>query len=549
MADVDLSDQPRQDEELRRLAEEQAALRRVATLVAAGASEDELVGAVTSEIARLFAADTANTLRWDGDTIRVIGDWRSDEAQSLSGRVYSFGGDTITARVVNAGAPARVDSPDDLHTDFARERWEELGLLASIGAPIIVDGRVWGVITASRTIDHKPFPWGAEHRLGDFAALVAQAILNAEARREVAALAAEQAALRRVATLVAGGRPQPEVVEAATREAGQLFGAEAVAVVRWEGVHDEVVVVGSWTDGTEPALAAQSLYHPAPDSATISVLETGFSSRSDEASRELGERTGISAPMIVDGRLLGALTALRPEGDPFPPEADVRLRSFADLVAQSVANVRAREEMRASRARIVRAADEARERLERNLHDGAQQRLVAISISLRMAVSKLPPGADESLTLLRSAADELTKAIEDLRELARGIHPAILTDRGLGPAVELLAERSPLPVTIVNELGQRLPPAVEAAVYFVVAESLTNTAKHAGASGVEVHLSRRNGIARVEVVDDGRGGADAARGSGLRGLADRVEALDGRLHIVSPPDAGTRVWAEIPTGE
>jgi signal transduction histidine kinase len=464
--------------------------------------------------------------------------------QNLTGRLFTVGGDTIVGRVLAAGGPARIESVGDLHTDLARDRWAELGLHAAIGAPIVVDGRVWGIVAASRTTPDDPFPPGTERRLGDFAALVAQAIANAEARREIAALADEQAALRRVATLVAGGRPQLDVLEVATQEVGGVFGAQHVHFVRCEGVHDEVVVVGGWSDGAEQPLAAGSVYHPAPGSATISVLETGFSSRTDEPSRELGERFGIAAPVIVDGRLLGALTALRPSDEPFPAGADVRLRSFADLVSQSIAN--AREAIRASRARIVQAADEAREQFERNLHDGAQQRLVAVSISLRMATAKLPGAPEEARALLTSASAELARALDDLRELARGIHPAVLTDRGLGPALEVLAGRAPFRVEVVNELLERLPPPVEAAAYYVVAESLTNIAKHAAASTVEVRLSRRDGIARVEVVDDGVGGADASRGSGLRGVADRVEALDGRLHIVSPPDAGTRVWAEIP---
>jgi signal transduction histidine kinase len=194
----------------------------------------------------------------------------------------------------------------------------------------------------------------------------------------------------------------------------------------------------------------------------------------------------------------------------------------------------------------VRAADEARAKLERNLHDGAQQRLVAVLISLRMATAKLPASPDEARGLVLTATAELQHAFDELRELARGIHPSVLTERGLGPALELLAERAPLRVAVAHELDERLPPPVEAAAYFVVAESLTNIAKHADATAVEVRVSRRNGVARVEVVDDGVGGADASQGSGLRGLADRVEALDGRLHIVSPVDAGTRIWAEIP---
>jgi signal transduction histidine kinase len=535
------------DGELQRLVEEQMALRRVATLVAAGPSDVDLVAAVTSEIAQLFGAHRASALRWDGDTIRVVGDWSADGVpMTLMDRVYSFGGDTITARVVSSGMPARVESLDDLHTDFARERWAELGIHASIGAPIVVDGRIWGVITASRTTSDDPFPRGAEQSLGDFAALVAQAIANSEARQEVAALAEEQAALRRVATLVAGGRSQAEVLAAVTREVGQVFTAQAVYFVCWEGVQDEVVVVGGWTDATEPALAPRSLYHPAPGSPTLSVLETGFASRNGESSPELGDRFAIAAPVIINANLEGALVAVRPGGSAFPPGAEVRLRSFADLISQSIANAHAQEEMRASRARIVRAADEARQKLERNLHDGAQQRLVSASISLRLATGKLPDSPEDAQRILMGAAEELTHAIDELRELARGIHPAILTEHGLGMALESLADRAPVKVTVANELEDRLPPDVEAAAYYVVAESLTNIAKYAEASAVEVRVSRRDGCAHVDVLDDGVGGADVSRGSGLRGLADRVEALDGRLGVESPPSEGTRVWAEIP---
>jgi signal transduction histidine kinase len=533
-------------DDLRRLVQEQTALRRVATLVAAGASESDLLAVVTSEIGQLFEADTATMVRWDGDTVRVIGEWTTRERGSQAGRIFAFGGDTITARVVNSAAPARIDSAADLRTEVGRSRWEELGLQAAIGAPIVVDGRVWGVMMATRTTPDDPFPRGSEHGLGDFAALVAQAIANAEARRELAALAAEQAALRRVATLVAAGRPQAEVLDAATREAGELFAASVVQLVRWEGVHDEVAVLVAWSpDGVAP-LPPGSLYHPTPGGATLNTLETGFSSRADEGSPELGPHTGISAPVIVNARLVAALTALREPDEPFESGADVRLRSFADLVAQSLSNTLAREELQASRARMVRAGDEARAKLERNLHDGAQQRLVAVSVSLRLATAKLANAPDEARAVLESAAEELTQATQELRELARGIHPAILTEHGLARTLEVVAARTPLPVNVSIELDERLPPQVEATAYYVVAESLTNAARYAGASKVDVRVSRDATSARVEVVDDGSGGADLAHGSGLRGLADRVEALNGHLHVVSPPDEGTRVWADIP---
>jgi signal transduction histidine kinase len=533
------------DAEVARAVEEQAALRRVATLIAAGVGGQELIVAVTHEIGRLFRADKANVMRWEADTIHVLGDWSTDGSMLEQGRVYQYGGDTITARVVETASPGRVNSRADLNSDFARERWDELGIEASIGAPIILDGRVWGVVTASRRDGNDPFPPQAEHRLGDFSALVAQAIANAEARREMAALIAEQSALRRVATLVAGGRSQKDVLEAITFEVGALFGASSVSFVRWEGVHDEVLVVAGWSATRDEGVRAGAVQHPSPGSATLAVLETGLASRSEESPDEPG--SAIAAPVISNAQLVGALTAHRPPGEPFPAEAEVRLRSFADLAGQSISNERAQEELRASRARIVRTADETRQRLERNLHDGAQQRLVSVSIALRLAVAKMPL-SDEARGLITSASEELTLALGELRDLARGLHPSILTDLGLGPALESLARRAPIPCEVVNEIEETLPAQVQAAMYYVVAESLTNVAKYAQASRVDVHASHAEGVARVVVADDGIGGANPDDGSGLGGLHDRVEALGGRLLVESATGQGTRVLAEIPVG-
>jgi PAS domain S-box-containing protein len=204
------------------------------------------------------------------------------------------------------------------------------------------------------------------------------------------------------------------------------------------------------------------------------------------------------------------------------------------------------EELAASRARIVTAGDVERRRLERNLHDGAQQRLVTLSLSLRAALAKLdsdPPAARAALT---DARDELAFALEELRELARGLHPAVLTDHGLRAAVEMLAGRAPVPVEIADILDERLPEPVEAAAYYLIAEALTNVTKYASASTVHVRVALTDANLVVEVSDDGIGGADPAGGSGLRGLADRVEALGGSLEVVSPAGAGTSLRAEIP---
>ena len=227
------------------------------------------------------------------------------------------------------------------------------------------------------------------------------------------------------------------------------------------------------------------------------------------------------------------------------PSGDARvLLSGADVTDRK----RQEAEVRASRSRIVAATDAARRRLERNLHDGAQQRLAALSLSLRLAESRLPDEAEKAVEILAGARVELTQALEELRELARGLHPNVLTDRGLGPALESLVIRSPIPVEI-NVPDERFPPAIEAAAYYVAAEALANVAKYADATLAEVRVADDDDGASivVEVVDDGVGGADPARGSGLVGLVDRVESLDGTFAVESPPGGGTRIRATIPT--
>jgi signal transduction histidine kinase len=220
---------------------------------------------------------------------------------------------------------------------------------------------------------------------------------------------------------------------------------------------------------------------------------------------------------------------------------------FLMIVREITERKRQQEELEASRARIVAAGDEARRKLERNLHDGAQQRLVSLALSLRLAQAQLRKEPAAAEQLLEGSREELAQALEELRELARGIHPAVLTDRGLDSALEALATRAPLPVTIEGPDG-RFPAPVDAAVYYVVSEALANVTKYAEASAVKVSVGRKNGYALVVVEDNGVGGADPSRGSGLRGLEDRLSALRGTLEIDSPPGSGTRIRARIPLG-
>jgi PAS domain S-box-containing protein len=522
------------------LTHEQDALRRVATLVASGAGEAELVSAIARELGDLFDADNANALRWDGEALHVIGEWHRDGREPAGRRVYAFGGDTIAARVIGSSAPARVDSYDDLQTDFARDRWRGLDLGASIGAPVRVRGEVWGIVTASRDPDREAFPEGAERRLEDFAMLLAQAIENAEARREMAHLLAEQSALRHIATLVAGGRPPDEVLGRVTSDVGRLFDARGVVVVRWEGTPNEAIVVAGWAAGAARPPAAGSTVRGAPGTAMIDVLETGF------ASASLGTEASVAAPLIINGVLRGALVAQRAPDAPFPAGAEGRLRAFADLAAQSIGNDIAQRAVRESRARVVREGDEARRRLERNLHDGAQQRLVAVSMTLRYATKLLDTEPERARELLASAETELTHALQDLRDLARGLHPAILSDQGLGAALRALAMRAPGDTVLENEIDARLPDAVEAALYYCASEALTNAAKYARSESVRVAARVVEGSAILEVSDSGPGGARVTPGSGLQGLLDRVEAIGGRLDVHSPVGLGTTVRAVVP---
>jgi PAS domain S-box-containing protein len=368
-------------------------------------------------------------------------------------------------------------------------------------------------------------------------------------------LADEQAALRRVATTVASEADEAQVFAVVTEEVGRLLGAQTSNMLRFEP-DGSAIVTGGWSIGgmrNVPVATRVALDGP---TVAARIQRSGRPERGDsyegmpgstaELLRELGFRSSVGAPITLGGRLWGAVMVSTVEEQPFPAGSEQRLADFAELVALALANADARQELAASRARLVEAGDAERRRLERNLHDGAQQRLVALSLGLRVCERKLVDGDPDAIELLRRAKDDLAEALEELRELARGIHPAILTERGLGPALEMLAGRSSMPVELSETLDERLPQPVEAAAYYIVAEALTNASKHARASRVRVLVRRENGSAIVGVADDGVGNADLRGGSGLRGLRDRVEALGGELELDSPDGAGTTLTARLP---
>jgi signal transduction histidine kinase len=368
----------------------------------------------------------------------------------------------------------------------------------------------------------------------------------------------QQAALHRVTLAVASEARAEHIFHLVAAEVGRLLGAQGVKLLRYEPDGERCALVGHWTEqGGEDYPVPAHAPMPMAGNPIHLVYETGRPIRVDlkqPMRPELAARlrkhrvnSMVAAPITVSGSLWGVVAATLEPPHFFWRGAEKRLGAFTQLVSLALANQEARGQLEASRARLVTAGDEERRRLERNLHDGAQQRLVSLSLSLRLAQSKLPADPRAAGELLSAAASELGVALEELRELARGIHPAVLTERGLGPALQALADRAPLPVEL-DLPADRLPRRVEAAAYYVVSEALANVAKYAHASEVIVSVEQANGSAVVEVADDGMGGADPEAGSGLRGLSDRVEALDGHLQIVSHPGRGTRIRAEIPCG-
>jgi signal transduction histidine kinase len=263
-----------------------------------------------------------------------------------------------------------------------------------------------------------------------------------------------------------------------------------------------------------------------------------------DALRELGIRSMVASPIIVNGRLWGVVTALTRRGQ-LPSGSPDRMADFTELVATAVGNAQSRAELAASRVRIVAAADEARRRIERDLHDGTQQRLVSLGLELRLAQSMVPAGLPDLEAEIGRVADELTGVVEDLREIARGIHSAILSEGGLGPALKTLARRAAIAVQLDVAAIGRLPEPVEMAAYYVASEALRNATRHAHASVVKVHAEASGGTLRVRVRDDGAGGADPLRGSGLVGLKDRIEALGGTFSVRSSAGGGTMVSCEL----
>jgi signal transduction histidine kinase len=537
----------------RRIAEEQAALRRVATLVARATPPEEVFATVAAEAGRLLDADHATLSRHEsGGAVTVVASWSGTGAAVPVGTRMSLGGRNVTTLAVRTGRAARLDHFAGI-SGVAAGVAREFGLRASVAVPVSVEGRLWGVLGVAST--REPLPADTEARLAGFTELAATAIANAQAREELSGFADEQGALRRVAVLVARAAPPGEVFAVVAEEAGRLLGADYGAMGRYDP-DGAATLLGTWSGTGSNVLPAGTRVPLHDGNVPELVFRTGRPARFDDyatgtaatVAREYGFRASVAVPVSVEGRLWG-LMGVASTREPLPAGTEARLAGFTELAATAIANAEAQAELAASRARIVATADTARRRIERDLHDGAQQHLVSLALRLRAAQSAAPPGAGELVRQLDKVATGLVEVLEELSEIARGLHPAILTEGGLPPALEALARRSAVPVELDVRVAGRLPEPAETAAYYAVAEALANVAKHARASAAEVQVETGQGDLHVRVRDDGRGGAGFGHGSGLLGLKDRVEALGGRIRLDSPPGAGTALDIALPLGD
>jgi signal transduction histidine kinase len=533
------------------LVDEEAALRRPATLVARGVPPAEVFAAVTQEVGRVLGADATLIVHLDPDGAATVAASTGAYADAMPvGSRWTIEPPLPMAVVLRTGRPARLDDHDRAPGAYG-DAVRRAGVRSGVATPIVVEGRLWGGIGVGTRRER--FPADTEQRMADFTELIGAAIANAESRAELRVLAEEQAALRRVATLVARGLPPAEVFAAVAEEVGHVLATDGTVIVRLDpdGAATLVAGTGAYAD----QLPVGSRWSLEPPLALAVALRTGHPARLDDTSqapgaygdtvRRLGIRSAVAAPIVVEGRMWGAIAVGRRRGR-FPADTEQRMADFTELVGTAIANADSGAQLTASRARIVAAADDARRRIERDLHDGTQQRLFALGLELRLAQSTEPAEAPGLQTQIARVAHELNEVIEELREISRGIHPAILSEGGLGPALRTLGRRAAIPVELDIRSETRSAPPIEVAAYYVVSEALTNTAKHARASYAHVAVEERDTLLCLSIRDDGIGGADPARGSGLIGLRDRVQALGGSIEVSSRLGEGTAIVVELP---
>jgi signal transduction histidine kinase len=540
--------------EIARLVDEQAALRRVATLVARAPEPPRLFAKVAEELAKLLGDRIdSSILRYEEEGVAtVVAVWGKGPGSGIRlDAKLPVDGSGVTARVLRERSPVRVENYSSAEGAIAAEAQNQ-GITSAVGCPIVVNGRLWGAMVVAR-YQPTPFPPDTEQRIVQFSELVATAIANVEARVEVERLAAEQAAFRRIATLVAEGAAPSAVFDAVIAEVAQLLGASQVALARYES-SEEISILA--LRGPKPSLPLRvGMRVPLEgDSVSSRVRRTGRSARLDprkegsgpitEFARRSGVAISFGAPVVVDGQLWGGIMASwRGQSQP-PPDVEARLTEFAELLDITIGNADSRDQLTASRARVLTAGDEARRRVVRDLHDGAQQRLVHTIVTLKLAERSLDEDRERAVALIEEGLHHAERANAELRDLAAGILPTVLTRGGLRAAIDSLASR--LDVVVDREVTERrLPADIEASAYFVVAEALTNVVKHARARRAEVRVAVEGGRLLTSVHDDGVGGADP-QGRGLLGIGDRVAALGGNLRIESPPGEGTLLATALP---
>ena len=532
-------------------AEQQAALHRIARIVAEEAPPSAVFDAVAEEAARLLQADIAAIDRFDSDGMVTL-----LAARGVTTGAPAVGSRTAlsetgnSARVHATGRPARVDNYTEEYSPVGYKG----GFRSAVSVPITVAGRLWGAITVASRTEARAFPADTEARLTAMTELAAIALANAQAREARAAALHAQAALRRIALLVATGAGLDLVFSKVAQEVARLLDADTACVLRDE-LDGTVYVCGAWsrndseiTAGRRIPIAETGVAHVVLRSGRTEAVER-LDGPAASLAGELhgtGMTAGIGSPIRVQDRIWGLVMAAGANGDAQWKASSRQLEAFTDLVAIAITNAQAHAELEASRARVVASADEARRRIERDLHDGAQQRLVALSLRLRTAQQQVSRDQPELAAQLEQISSGLSATLDELRELARGIHPAILSRGELEPALRVLARRSTIPVDLAIDVNRRLPESAITTVYYTVAEALTNTAKHARASGSCIEVREADGGLRIVIRDDGIGGADPARGSGLIGLSDRVQAAAGSLTVSSPVGHGTELLVQLP---
>jgi signal transduction histidine kinase len=538
--------------DMEQLIAEQAALLRVAELVAREGPAEDVFHAVAEQLGRVTHVSGTQVLRFDDEELATsVGSWGPVDSGIEVGRQLSTRGNSVTGQVRATGLPARVEDYSAVEGQLGALQ-RGVGMRSAAGAPIRAAGRLWGALIVGSVSD-EPLPAETEERMAKFADLVGLALSNLDARNSQRVLAEEQEALRRVATVVA--REEWDVtLPTIVRELGLLHRVDGAVIIRYE--NDELAtVVAAWGEPKElDGYVGQTLPFGGDNPGDyvyrthLPARQYGFEGGKGlyaENSLRLGLVESLAGPVFVENRLWGAIVMVTTRPGRMPPETETRLGQFAELVATAIGSMKSRLELIESRARIVQTADQTRRRFERDLHDGIQQRLVSISMDLRSVEQELPVDA-ESRSRVADIADSLVSALDGLRELSRGIHPAILSEGGLVPAARSLARRSSIPVTLNLPQPARHPDSVEVAAYYVMSEALANTAKYAQASTAEITIAPVDESLVVTVSDDGIGGADLSRGSGLIGLEDRVEALGGSFTVHSPPLGGTTITAKLP---